>query len=279
MPHNASFPVVERHPGMPEPTPEVLPYDVPIPDEGIPVLGARSQICQFVDMDVRPGTCPNVFNDALWSLTPGSSDRKAGVVPVAVLGSATVNADSIDAASCRLEGVSPILGAFAIDDVATAGDSADCACDDLGADGWPDVRVMFPAEDVAAAMAPANPGDTITLHLTGTYLDGMPFSATDCVVVVDGGTPAQHTSAALGFPSPNPFNPSTRIAYSVPGRQHVRLAVYDVEGRLVASLVDSVKETGEYVVDWRPSGLSSGVYFYRLQTDGETIVRRATLLK
>jgi hypothetical protein len=172
-----------------------------------------------------------------------------------------------------------MVGRSSVEDVATGDDTADCTCNTLAGDGWLDLSLTFAAEDVAAAIPPANPGDTLVLVLTGTYLDGMPFSATDCVVVIDGGSPVHQVSASLGFPSPNPFNPGTRIAYSLPARQQVRLGVYDVRGRVVANLVDAVKEEGEHVVEWYPSGLPSGVYFYRLQTGGETIVRRATLLK
>jgi hypothetical protein len=52
-----------------------------------------------------------------------------------------------------------------------------------------------------------------------------------------------------------------------------------VAGRLVQSLVSEVKGPGEHVAVWNASRLASGVYFYRLQTANETIVRRATLLK
>lgn len=272
---NTNLPVVLPHPDFPDPTPIVVRF----PDlVELPAFGARAQICQFVELDVRPGSCPNPFSTVLWD-SAGTSDRKGGALAVAILGSATVDADSIDPASCRLEGVEPILGAYSIDDVASGEGTTDCTCNNLGGDGWPDLRLMFGALDVAAALTQANAGDTLTLVLTGTYLDGMPFSATDCVVVVDGGSPLQQTSVTLGLPSPNPFNPTTRIAYSIPARQHVHLAVHDVAGRLVAMLVDDVKDAGEYDVEWRASGVPSGVYFYRLHTGGETVVRRATLLK
>ncbi len=91
-------------------------------------------------------------------------------------------------------------------------------------------------------------------------------------------TPPANT-AGLGLPSPNPFNPVTRISYNVPSMRHVRIAIYDVEGRLVENLVNEVKAPGEYVVEWDAGNLPSGVYFYRMQTGSETIVRRATLLK
>jgi hypothetical protein len=52
-----------------------------------------------------------------------------------------------------------------------------------------------------------------------------------------------------------------------------------VAGRLVENLVNEVKSAGEYVVEWDAGRLPSGVYFYRMQTGSQTVVRRATLLK
>ena len=71
----------------------------------------------------------------------------------------------------------------------------------------------------------------------------------------------------------------TRIGYLMPKTQHVRIAVYDVAGRLIEELINEVKDAGEHVVEWDAGTLPSGVYFYRLQTGRETVVRRATLLK
>ena len=63
---------------------------------------------------------------------------------------------------------------------------------------------------------------------------------------------------------PNPFNPATTIHFSIPTRSFVHLAVYDLVGRQVATLVDEVKEPGDYPVQWKPD-LPSGVYLYRVE--------------
>ena len=78
---------------------------------------------------------------------------------------------------------------------------------------------------------------------------------------------------------PNPFNPVTKISYSVPVGQRVSLKVYDLVGREVASLVDEWKGAGDYSVDFNASNLSSGIYFYRLNTDEYSVVNRMTLIK
>jgi hypothetical protein len=70
---------------------------------------------------------------------------------------------------------------------------------------------------------------------------------------------------------PNPFNPETTIVYKIAGRQSVRLDVYDILGREVATLVNEKKSPGAYEVTWDATGQASGVYLYRLrarQTDG-----------
>jgi hypothetical protein len=64
---------------------------------------------------------------------------------------------------------------------------------------------------------------------------------------------------------PNPFNPSTRIQYQVSSISHVILKVYDVLGNEVATLVNEEKPAGSYEVEFDAAGLSSGMYFYKLQ--------------
>ncbi len=64
---------------------------------------------------------------------------------------------------------------------------------------------------------------------------------------------------------PNPFREETRIGFSLPKRVDVRLEVYDVLGRRVLVLVDRKLPAGRYQVVFRPEGLASGLYFYRLK--------------
>jgi endo-1,4-beta-xylanase len=68
---------------------------------------------------------------------------------------------------------------------------------------------------------------------------------------------------------PNPFNPSTTIRYDLPKIAYVKITVYDVLGRLAATLVDGVQSANRYSVEWNPSHLGSGVYFCRIQARGQ----------
>ena len=78
----------------------------------------------------------------------------------------------------------------------------------------------------------------------------------------------QPTEFRLGQNYPNPFNPSTTLSFVIGHSSFVILKVYDVLGREVATLVNEVKEAGNYKFTWNAEGLASGVYFYRL-TAGE----------
>lgn len=78
---------------------------------------------------------------------------------------------------------------------------------------------------------------------------------------------------------PNPFNPTTVIAYQLPALSHVTLKVYDVLGREVATLVDGKENAGDYNITFNASRLSSGVYFYQLNTGNENFVKKMLLLK
>ncbi len=79
---------------------------------------------------------------------------------------------------------------------------------------------------------------------------------------------------------PNPFNPSTVIGYQLSSAGAVRLAVYDILGREVAVLVNQERTAGRYQVAFNATGLSSGVYLYRFQVNGNVIAtRRMTLVK
>jgi len=78
---------------------------------------------------------------------------------------------------------------------------------------------------------------------------------------------------------PNPFNPSTTIHFSIPKSGNVKVKVYDVLGNEVASLIDEYKEAGRYKVTYDASGLSSGVYFYNLQSGSFAQTKKLQLIK
>jgi flagellar hook assembly protein FlgD len=82
---------------------------------------------------------------------------------------------------------------------------------------------------------------------------------------------------------PNPFNPSTRIEYTLARPGHLSLKVFNLKGELVKTLIDERRETGGFVVwdgtDDRDSQVASGVYFYEARSAGEVKVDKMVLIK
>jgi hypothetical protein len=78
---------------------------------------------------------------------------------------------------------------------------------------------------------------------------------------------------------PNPFNPSTEIRFELFEDSIVKLNVYNIAGRRVAKLVDSYLPRGTHQVTFDGSSMSSGVYFYRLETNDNSVTKRMILLK
>lgn len=120
---------------------------------------------------------------------------------------------------------------------------------------------------VSAQQETALSADRFTLSIsnTGTSVGGEPDE-----------TPAQF---ALSQNYPNPFNPTTVINYQLPVNSRVKLQVFDMLGREVATLVDEQKSAGSYNVSWNAANLASGIYIYRLQAGANVFTRKMTLIK
>ncbi len=110
------------------------------------------------------------------------------------------------------------------------------------------------------------------------YTSTKSFTTGDQIVGVD---VAQQLPSAFRLSQnfPNPFNPSTQIAYAVPERSRITLRVYDLLGKEVATLFDGIRPAGEYVAVFHGNGLASGVYFYRLEAGGFTETRKLVMMK
>ncbi len=101
------------------------------------------------------------------------------------------------------------------------------------------------------------------------------------LLALDANVPAPETPAEFSVDQnyPNPFNPTTSIAYVVPSDVRVSLRVYNSLGQEVATLVDETRVAGRYTAVWDAGGMSSGVYFYRLQAGDFVSTKRMTLVK
>ncbi len=84
---------------------------------------------------------------------------------------------------------------------------------------------------------------------------------------------------SLGQNYPNPFNPSTTIKFSLPKSEYVSVKVYDMKGSLVKVLVNEKFAAGSFEVSFGAEGLSSGVYYYRMEAGSYSETKRMMYLK
>lgn len=87
------------------------------------------------------------------------------------------------------------------------------------------------------------------------------------------------TEYTLSQNYPNPFNPSTKIKFSIPKNEFVSLKIFNAIGEQMAELVNQNLSAGSYTVDFNVSNLTTGVYFYRLNTDGFVQSKKMLLIK
>jgi hypothetical protein len=78
---------------------------------------------------------------------------------------------------------------------------------------------------------------------------------------------------------PNPFNPVTNIEFSIPKSGHIKLSVFDINGKQVSVLADQNLSVGTYNADFDAAHLSSGLYFYTLETNSFIQTKRMILVK
>jgi hypothetical protein len=239
---------------------------------GVPVVGY---------LDINPGSCRNPLNVTV----PKGEKANGGVLPVAILGSDELDVRDIDVSSLELEGAAPLRHGY--HDVATppSGDD-DCACSEAGPDGYVDLTLKFGRLDVVAGLGNAS-GDGVPVRMTGRMKDGTAIELTDCVDIVprkgEGGpvltSSEEPAVTALRSATPNPFNPTTVIGYELEEQAYATLTVYDVTGRLVATLVEGELPGGRHNATWEAQGVPSGVYFCRLTVGDFSETRKMVLLK
>jgi hypothetical protein len=253
---------------------------IPNDDGESPIL-CDVTICtgvQFVNLDIKPQSCPNPFN-------MGSK----GVLPVAILGTEDFDVMTIDPATVRLEGVAPLRWNF--EDVSTpVGPDADtCECTTLGADGYMDMTLKFDHQAIAAALGPVQDREVRVLTLTGMTYDSRHIMGKDCVIILKKGKAKlsdDETIAgfSLGDAYPNPFNPETEISFSIPEKAQVSLSIYNILGEKVKVLVNGEMSAGTHTISWKGTDeagnpVASGIYFYKLSAGDLTATKKMVLTK
>ena len=150
-------------------------------------------------------------------------------------------------------------------------------------------RIDYDTGDTSMLDMSSYPGGpfpvTLEVHcedVCGTpYQAGVPIELERSTTGTDT-PPIDHVRLAQNYP--NPFNPNTTIRYELPKGCHVRLAVYDVAGRLVRVLVDEERTGGVHDIIWngtdsRGLPVASGIYFYRLDAAETVITKKMALLR
>jgi hypothetical protein len=137
----------------------------------------------------------------------------------------------------------------------------------IALDGWGSAYV------VGASIDNATDYDIATVkYSAGNLANWEPVTATVL------GAPLTQKSR-LKPPYPNPFNPTTALSYQLSADSHVKLEVFDISGRLVATLVDGWREAGAHELTFDGSGLPSGIYLARLKAGEDGLSRKLVLLK
>ncbi len=150
-------------------------------------------------------------------------------------------------------------------------------------DGSPFSGTTNPGEIVAN-----NPDGALTFHFESNFV-GTSFGwSSEILSTVVADVPANKSAVRSSFALmgnyPNPFNPSTMIQYQIPESAPVKLVVYDITGRKVRTLINSVQTAGEHRVLWDARdgagrSLASGVYFYRLTAGSHKAMAKMLLMR
>lgn len=138
---------------------------------------------------------------------------------------------------------------------------------------------LAPAADLKSAVFTAHAAGSARVRATVAGL----AATTSGVLTVNAASGVEVGDVPLRFELaqnyPNPFRGSTTIRFQMARPGRTRLTVFDVLGRAVTTLVSREESPGVHAVDWDASGVQSGVYFYRLELNGEHQVRRMFILK
>ena len=120
----------------------------------------------------------------------------------------------------------------------------------------------------------------VNVDFANSIINNVDFTLTPQSVTSTEETPATVvTKYTLMQNYPNPFNPVTNISFALPEKANVKLTVYNILGKEIATLINGNLSAGEHTVSFDASNLSSGVYFYRIQAGNFTSTRKMTYLR
>jgi hypothetical protein len=151
------------------------------------------------------------------------------------------------------------------------------AIEDLNGDGKPDLIATNYADTFASVLLDATISSYRFANVTADHTIHADFGSILAVPT------AGAVAFALGAPMPNPSAGMTRMAFTVARSAHVKLAVFDVQGRQVQVLAEGTFEPGRHEVEWdghtTAGRAAAGLYFVRYQTPSGHFVRRVVLAR
>ena len=142
-------------------------------------------------------------------------------------------------------------------------------------DTYPNFGIDFSGDDISDWTEATD----IALADTLMYYYGPGGIWWDHVVSVERENSGIPETYALSQNFPNPFNPTTQINFSVPEASTVKIVVYDIVGREVEVLVNEYLDAGNYTTNWNAANYASGIYLYRMETNGFAQVKKMILMK
>ena len=184
----------------------------------------------------------------------------------------------LDPASFRMSTTFP--GAGSVSEISPLAKGASVG--DIDRDNIPDMDVLFARSDVGALLGnvPNNTTITVVMRARTTAAAGnLPVEGSMQVLIKSTGA-----SGVSAFASPNPFNPATKVEYSLKRAGQVSVRIYSIDGRLVKTLVDESAMAGRHESLWdgrdnSGNPVRSGVYFVKTTSGGESAVFKLSLLK
>jgi len=263
---------------------------IPTFQSGEVCVAGPSEEPMTVQIDVKPGSCPNPLNVPAANGKAGKAYE--GVIPIAILGSGAFEIGEIETSSIRLLGIAPLR--CVREDVAspTIERMAECECAVTEKDRVADLVCHFRRYDILAALHPAEDQEHMPVTMTGRLRDGREFSGMDCVLIrgraVSPEPALKNDASAPGGVTlenyPNPFNASTTITFSLDRPVRTNLVVYNLMGQKVRTLADDHLAPGVHSIEWDGTDesnrtVASGIYFYRLVAGDVVLSRKMSLLK
>ncbi len=123
-------------------------------------------------------------------------------------------------------------------------------------------------------------GSTVTIAIDD--IQRIEFGNVGVIEDTYNGQPTQNFQLMQNFP--NPFNPSTTIEYQIPRTARVKVSIFNIKGQLIKEILNETQTEGVHRVTWSGTnqnneGVSSGIYFYTVNSDGLILSKKLILLK